>query len=362
MKKCFLFLLLVLLLHNSSFACSDFTVTAKDKTIVNGRSMEFPVDMKANIWVIPRGNKFTSLNDKKVAGLNWVNKYGFLAIDAFNVKDGYVDGLNEKGLSVSALAFGTVKYQLAVPGKFVTWNDFVGWLLGNFATVDEVKEAVPKINIADCYIKKIKGNMGMHVAVHDEKGGNIVIEIINGQIKIHDNPLGVMTNRPDFEWHMTNLRNYINLDPNDKSPRKLDDFEIEPTGVGSGMLGLPGNWTPPSRFVRLAFCGGNILKPKDAKEAVNAAEHLLNIVDIPKGVIKEKPVSWLPFVHIYGYAQWVIIKDMTNRQLYYKTYDNTAWKKVDLNKFDLSQTNDIKFITMEDHKVNFIDVTGKFKK
>ncbi|NQU16444.1 MAG: choloylglycine hydrolase family protein [Candidatus Saganbacteria bacterium] len=361
MKKCSIILLVVLFFQSISFACSDFVVTAKDKSVVNGRSMEFPVDMKANIWLIPRGNKFTSITDKKVVGINWVNKYGFLAIDAFNVKDGFVDGLNEKGLSCSALAFGKVKYQEAVPGKFVTWKDFPGWVLGNFANVAEVKAALTKINIADCYVKKIKGNMGMHVAVHDEQGKNIVIEIVNDEIKVYDNPLGVMTNRPGFEWHMTNLSNYVNLDPNDKKSRKLEDFEIEPTGVGSGMIGLPGNWTPPSRFVRLAFSGANILKPKDSTEAVNAAEHLLNIVDIPRGVIKEQPFHFLPFIHIYGYAQWVVIKDMTNREMYYKTYENTAWKKVDLKKFDLSKTGKIKSIAMEDHKTSFIDVSGKLK-
>ncbi|OGC44145.1 hypothetical protein A2548_03040 [candidate division WOR-1 bacterium RIFOXYD2_FULL_41_8] len=362
MKKWFMLSLSVFLLSQSlSFACSDFVVTAKDKSIVNGRSMEFPVDMKANIWVIPRGNNYSSVTDKKVVGLSWKNKYAFLGIDAFNVKDGYVDGLNEKGLSCSALAFGTVQYQPALPGKFVTWNDFPGWVLGNFATVDEVKAALVDINIADCYVKKIKGNMGMHVAVHDEQGKNIVIEIIAGKIKVYDNPLGVMTNRPTFDWHMTNLSNYVNLDNNDKKAGKLEGFVVEPTGVGSGMIGLPGNWTPPSRFVRLAFSGANILKPKNASEAVNAAEHLLNIVDIPKGVIKEQPFKLLPFVHIYGYAQWVVIKDLTNREMYYKTYDDTAWKKIDLKKFDLSKTSEIKSIAMEDGQTSYIDVSAKLK-
>jgi len=359
--KIIISLLVVLLFQTLSLACSDFVVMAKDKSVVNGRSMEFPVDMKGNIWFIPRGNEFTSITDKKIVGLSWKNKYAFLAIDAFNIKNGFVDGLNEKGLSCSALAFGKIKYQEAVPGKFVTWKDFPGWVLSNFSDVEAVKKAVKEISIADCYVKQIKGNMGMHVAVHDEEGKSIVIEIVDQKIRVYDNPLGVMTNRPGFEWHMTNLRNYINLDPNDKKPKTLEDVEIEPTGVGSGMLGLPGDWTPPSRFIRLAICSANILKPKDSREAVNAAEHILNIVDIPKGVIKEQPFRLLPFVHIYGYAQWVVIKDMTNRVMYYKTYEDTAWKKVDLKKFALSKTADIKSISMEDYQTNYIDVTAELK-
>jgi len=342
-------LITLCLLQNAVFACSDFIIHAQDKSMVNGRSMEFPVDMKANIWFVPRGQQFTS----------WTNTYAFLGIDAFNIKDGYVDGLNEQGLSCSALAFGKVDYQPA-EGKFVTWKDFPGWVLGNFANVTEVKNALLNINIADYYVKQIKGNMGMHVAVHDAGGQSIVIEIIDKKIKVYDNPLGIMTNRPEFDWHLTNLRNYINLDPNDIKEKKLNDLRLEPTGVGSGMLGLPGDWTPPSRFVRLAFAQANIIPPKNANAAVNAAEHLLNIVDIPKGVIKEQPFPLLPLAHIYGYAQWVVIKDLTNRAIYYKTYENTAWKKVDLKQLIAKGREKASFIKMADEKPSYIDVSKNF--
>jgi choloylglycine hydrolase len=350
--------IIFVLLQSISFACTDFVIKAEDGAVVNGRSMEFPVDMKANIWLIPRGNQFTSVTDKKITGISWTNRYGFLAFDAFNVKNGFVDGLNEKGLSCSALAFGTVKYQPAVPGKFVTWKDFVGWVLGNFASVDEVKKALPNINIADSYVKEIKGNMGMHIAIHDKDGNSIVVELKDGNLEVFDNPLGVMTNRPGFDWHMNNLRNYVHLGVTDKKSRKLNGVEIEPMGVGSGMLGLPGDWTPPSRFVRTAFAVDGILKPKNAAEAVNAAEHILNVVDIPKGVIKEHPSALMPFVTIYGYAQWVTIKDTANREVYFKTYDNTAWKKVDMKKFDLNKTGNIRSLALEDHKTAFIDVSN----
>jgi len=127
----------------------------------------------------------------------------------------------------------------------------------------------------------------MHIAVHDAAGKNLVIEFIDGEVKVYDNPLGVMTNRPDFEWQINNLRNYINLDAHDRKDKMLNGLKIEPTGVGSGLLGLPGDWTPPSRFVRLAYSLDAALPVKDAAESVNLAEHLLNIVDIPKGVAQK---------------------------------------------------------------------------
>ncbi|HLD34965.1 MAG TPA: linear amide C-N hydrolase, partial [Patescibacteria group bacterium] len=225
----------------------------------------------------------------------------------------------------------------------------------NFATVDEVKKALTSTNVSVSELDKLK-DMGMHIAVHDAAGKSIVIEFIGGKQIVYDNPLGVMTNRPSFDWQMNNLRNYINLDSHDKKPKMINGVKIEPTGVGNGMLGMPGDWTPPSRFVRMALAIDAAIPPKDAAEAFNLAEHILNIVDIPKGVIKES--TPVPFMEIYGIAQWVVAKDLTNKVIYYKTYENTAWKSVDLKKFDLTGPK-IRSIGIDDKKNSVIDVSGK---
>ncbi len=330
---------------NLSFACSDFQVRAEDNSVVIGRSMEFPVDLHSKIVIVPRGRQFVSINDKGVRGIEWTNKYGFLGIDAFNLKNIYVEGFNEKGLAFDGLMFTGARYQEALPGKFVTISDFGSWIMGNFATIDEVKEALPKVNVAGMNLKEMHGESYFHVALHDAAGKNLVIEFIDGEVKVYDNPLGVLTNRPDFNWQINNLRNYINLDAHDKKEKILNGLKMEPTGVGSGMLGIPGDWTPPSRFVRLAFCIDAALPVKDSAGAVNLAEHLLNVVDIPMGAIKENPA---PFVRLEGYAQWVVIKDLTNLILHYKTYENTSWKTVDLKKFELGPGAAQKSIVIDD--------------
>jgi len=339
---------------NLSFACTDFQVKAEDGAVVIGRSMEFPVDLHSNVVIVPRGEKFISINDKGVEGITWTNKYGFLGIDAYNLKNCYVEGFNEKGLAFDALMFTGAEYQPAEPGKFVTINNFGSWIMGNFATVEEVKEALSQVNVAGNILKEAGGELYLHIAVHDAAGKNLVIEFIGGKVKVYDNPLGVMTNRPDFEWQINNLRNYINLNAHDRKDKTLNGLKLEPTGVGSGLLGLPGDWTPPSRFVRVAYSLDAALPVKDASEAVNLAEHLLNIVDIPKGAIKESPA---PLVHLEGYAQWVVIKDLTNLTLYYKTYENTAWKKVDLKKFSLEPGAVQKSIAIDDKQQQVIDVS-----
>ncbi|MDD5128747.1 MAG: choloylglycine hydrolase family protein [Candidatus Omnitrophica bacterium] len=343
---------------NSSLACTDFQVKAEDGTVVIGRSMEFPVDLHSNVVIVPRGEKFVSIDDKGGKGITWTNKYGFLGIDAYNLKDCYVEGFNEKGLAFDALMFTGAEYQVAGEERFVTIADIGSWIMGNFATVEEVKEALPKVNITGRNLKEANGNLYMHIAVHDASGKNLVIEFIKGEVKVYDNPLGVMTNRPDFEWQIDNLRNYINLDAQDKKDRMLNGLKLEPTGVGSGLLGLPGDWTPPSRFVRVAYSLDAALPVQGATEAINLAEHLLNVVDIPKGAIKENPA---PLVHMEGYAQWVVIKDLTNLVLYYKTYENTAWKKVELKAFNFEPGVPRKSLSIDDKQQKFIDVTGELK-
>jgi choloylglycine hydrolase len=348
----------LMLLTGLSFACSEFQVKATDGTVVVGRSMEYPVDLHSNAVIVPAGNEFISIDDKGNKGVAWKNKYGFLGIDAFGVPNTYLDGFNERGLSYGALMFTGAKYQPAAEGKFVTVSDFGSWILGNFATVDEVREGLKKVNVAGINIKEAGGEVYLHAAVHDISGKSIVIEFIDGQANIYDNPLGVMTNRPDFPWQINNLRNYINLDANDRSAKMIGGIKIEPTGVGSGMLGLPGDWTPPSRFVRLAMCVDQALPVEGADQAVNLAQHILNVVDIPKGVIKENPE---PQVTIEGYAQWVVIKDLTDKVLYYKTYENTILKKIDLKSFDLNPGAEVRSIAIDDKQQAVDDVTSQVR-
>lgn len=341
----------------TALTCTNFILKAKDSAVVNGRSMEFPIDLKSEIVIVPAGISVENKDAKGNPGIKFTTKYGFLGINGFGIKYAFVDGFNEQGLSLSALMYTGAEYQPAVPGKFINLDNFSTWVLGSFSTVDEVKSAMSGIYVSGSPIKKLK-DMGLHVSIADISGKSIVIEFIDGKANIYDNPLGVMTNRPSFDWQMTNLRNYVHLDRNDRKPKTISGVTIEPTGVGSGMVGLPGDWTPPSRFVRIAIAKDAALEPENAQEAVNLSEHLLNIVDIPKGVIRENPA---PLVTIYGYAQWVVIKDMTNRVLYFKTYDNTAWKTIDLKKFDLKPGSAKKYLPIAAAKTGIPDVSDMLK-
>ncbi|MCX6112525.1 MAG: choloylglycine hydrolase family protein [Proteobacteria bacterium] len=333
-----LFLSILSLCFNKADACSDFQIKAKDGSIVIGRSMEFPVDLHSKLWVVPRSIK---------------NKYAFLGMDSMGKQALISDGMNEKGLSIESLVYGDTKYQTAVPGvKSVPSSDFPTYILGNFETVEEVKKGLNNIRVVGIVIKELGGVQGFHFAIHDAKKNNLVVEFINGEVHIYNNPLGVMTNAPDFNWQISNLSNYINLDSHDKKAFSMNGQNIKSTGVGSGLLGLPGDWTPPSRFVKLSWCVSSANPVKDASAAVNLAEHILNAVDIPIGTIKEAH-------NLYGYAQWSVIKDLTNKVLYYRTYEDTTLKAVDIKKLNLNMGASPKSIPLKDGSKGIVNITEK---
>jgi len=351
----FTLFVLFISLTSASLACTDFQVKAKDSSVVIGRSMEFALGISSDIVTYPKVAKMTSMLPNGKKGISWAPKYGYLGIDAFKEKAALLDGINEAGLSVEFLWFTEAKYQESKDDNWIAVTDLGHWILGNFTTVDEVKKAITKIKVVGVNVPQLGGIPGFHAAVHDSKGNNIVIEFINGETKVYDNPLGVMTNKPTFDWQITNLRNYVNLEPYDVPDKKIGGVKINEAGSGSGWLGLPGDWTPPSRFVRTAMIVHSADEVKNAAGAVNLAEHILNAVDIPRGVIKTKgPVN----KDMVDYTQWIVIKDLTNRALYFRSYDNLTLRKVDMKKLSFKPGSPTKTLSINS-KNEVIDVTGK---
>lgn len=123
-----------------------------------------------------------------------------------------------------------------------------------------------------------------HYVLHDAAGNCAVIEYVDGKRSIHDNPLGVFTNAPTFDWHITNLRNYANLSVTNVPPVELVGVRLSGFGQGNGLFGLPGDFTPPSRFVRAVAFSQSSVATKTAVDAILQAFHILNQFDIPKGI------------------------------------------------------------------------------
>jgi choloylglycine hydrolase len=318
---------------NGANACTDFLVKAKDGSCVVGRSMEWGLDLASYVCLYPRGEARSSQSPDGKPGVKWTSKYGYLALDCHNMPIA-VDGMNEKGLSVGLLWLpGTVYQDVPAdhPEVALSMIDIGHWMLGEFSTVEEVKEAMKGVRVWAPALADWGGNPTAHLSIHDAEGHSAVIEFIDGQQKIYDNnSIQVLTNAPTFDWHKTNIRNYIKLSPESTRSVSLGDTVLASPGQGGGFLGIPGDWTPPSRFVRTTAMLSFAKPASNATEGVSLAVHLLNAVDIPLGTIRENAKD---FEHS-DYTQWIVIKDLNNQVFYFRSYDNSTLRAIDMKKLD----------------------------
>ncbi len=155
--------------------------------------------------------------------------------------------------------------------------DFPNWLLTRFSTVAEVRAAVEagEAIVAPTLLKGWPPEpQPFHYVVYDKSGASIAIEPLGGKLKVFDNPLGVMTNSPSFDWHMTNLRNYIALNPRNVPPVTISGATFRQLGQGSGMLGLPGDFSPPSptgsKYRQNTLAGSRICAPASVFQFVSS--------------------------------------------------------------------------------------------
>ena len=244
----------VILLGSVADACTALHLKAKDNGIVVGRTMEFGMDVKSDAVVVPAGTELTSSLPAKSNGIKYTTKYGIVGLN-FMGKHMVVDGMNEKGMYAGALYLpGYASYpevKAETSDKSMAPEDYVAWLLGNFSTIEEIKENYNKVILVQNPQKEIGGeSFPGHFLITDKSGASVVIEPLKGGLKLYDDPLGVLTNSPTFDWHIINLSNYVNLSAINVPKIDLTGKTINSFGQGSGLVGLPGDYTPPSRFVR----------------------------------------------------------------------------------------------------------------
>jgi choloylglycine hydrolase len=321
-----------LLSVNPVAACTDFVVKAEDGAYVCGRSMEFGIELKSKLLTHPRGEVRTTSTPDGKSGIKWTSKYGYVSLDGVGLGI-CVDGMNEKGLSCGFLWFPGAKYQNAKAENEanVFAVDLGDWILGNFSTCEEVKAAISKVRVWCKFVPELGQEPPVHIALHDAQGHNVVIEFIDGEQKVYDNPNGVLTNAPSFDWQITNLKNYIQVSAANPQPLKVEGTVLAPPGQGSGFLGIPGDWTPSSRFIRSTAMLHFAKPASNAQEAVNLSEHILNAVDIPRGDVRPTDNG----VANADYTQWAVIKDLTNQVLYFRDYGNLTLRSIDLKKESL---------------------------
>jgi choloylglycine hydrolase len=340
------------------WACTGITIKPKDGSIIFARTLEFAVDLESNIIVVPKGKEYVGTAPGDKPGLRWKTKYGSVGANAFDMAV-TVDGLNDKGLHIGLFYFpGFAKYQ-EIKVEDVA-KALAPWELGAFllGTCSDVKEAVATasdVRVGDIVQKDMGFVPPVHYILTDSSGESVVLEHVGGELKIHQNHLGVMSNSPTFDWHMTNLSNYVTMTSKNIEKIDLAGKEIKGLGQGSGMLGLPGDFTPPSRFVRAVAFSKSALPVETAREGVLQAFHMLNQFDIPKGAARGLEHG----KEVADYTLWTSAADLKNLRYYFRTYDNSRIRMIDLKAVDFD-AKEIRTISIKgEEQIEDVTSTGK---
>ncbi len=339
-KKISLLVCLLGLISVKSNSCTGISLKSTNNDFIQARTIEWGENhLNSKVIIMPSNMNYESILPTSKTGFKWKGKYGF--VGASVSEDRFIgEGINEAGLNAGIFYFKNYgklsPYHEKNIKKNITDMDLVKWFLSSFSTVEEVKEAIKNINIVPIFIENGIPSPTGHWRVSDAKGGNIVIEIINhGEIKVYENELGVITNAPDYSWHLTNLNNYVNLYPGAAKGFKMKNHVVFPFGTGSGLLGLPGDITPASRFVRAAFFVNTAPDFLDGESGIKQAFHILNNFDIPIGIeflSKEEIPKDIPSA-----TQWTSAVNQTEKKFYYKTMYNNQIRLIDLKKIDFSK-------------------------
>lgn len=273
------------------FGCSSFSWETKNGLHLLGRTYDQFGDLAANrVISVPQGDPCSPVLHPENG--NEEGRYGYTGMAVLGFGEPIlVDGVNSAGLMGALLHYpgyavyrdGPEEETTAVhPGRLLAW------LLGRCAGVEEAVEELSYLTLVD---KPIQGKpLPAHYILSDQKGEAVIIEPDEGGLSIHRNTIGVLTNSPDYLWHRTNLRNFVGVTNLPKEPRTIAGHEIREFGerLGGGS-GLPGDYSSPSRFVRLAFMKEFAVLGKDELDGVSRMFRAFAPVDIPEGLAKADP-------------------------------------------------------------------------
>ncbi len=228
----------------------------------------------------------------------------------------YFDGFNEKGLCMAGLNFvGFAHYEKPVEGKDnIAQFELIPWILGQCATVAQAKKLLQNLNITDTAFSPALPPAQLHWIIADREE-SITVEAVREGLRVYQNPVGVLTNNPEFDDQLFNLRNYMHLSPKPPENRFSPGLDLKPYSRGMGAMGLPGDLSSPSRFVRAVFVKGNSVSGEGEAESVGQFFHILGAVEQVRGCCLTENGQ-------YEYTQYTSCCNATRGIYYYTTYED----------------------------------------
>lgn len=317
-------------------------VTYKTKDFYFGRTLDYDFSYKEEVTIAPR-NFPLSFTDTKTVKSHYAIIGMAYVVDDYPL---YYDAVNEKGLCMAGLNFvGNAVYGEYKSGKEnVAQYEFISYLLSRCATVDEVNRKLRNINITNTSFNNELPVASLHWLIAD-KNKCITVEAVSDGLKIYDNPVGVLTNNPTFPQHIFSLNNYMNLSnrlPENTFSKKL---KLHHYSRGMGAIGLPGDLSSNSRFVRAAFVKLNSVSEEGEEESINQFFHILGSVEQQRGCCEVEA----------GKYETTIYTSCINAHkgiYYYTTYSNHQINAVNMHNEDINSDTLKRYPLINNEKIN----------
>lgn len=311
--------------------CTAATYKTKDHYF--GRNLDYEFSYQEVITITPRNYPFSFRHVKGI-------EKHYAMIGMATVMGGYplyYDATNEKGLSMAGLNFtGNTVYQPEVAGlDNIAPFEFIPWILGQCETVVEAKNLLEKINLVNTNFNEELPLAELHWIISDREC-SITVESVEEGLKVYDNPVGILTNNPPFDMQMFHLSNYMALSREIVENRLSKDVDLHVYSRGMGAMGLPGDLSSASRFVKATFTKLNSISGSSEEESVSQFFHILNSVAQQRGCVhlgEEK----------YEITIYSSCCNTDKGIYYYTTYENSRISGVDMHKENLDATEVITY-------------------
>lgn len=326
--------------------CTGLSIQSQEGKWFFGRNMDLAYYFNQAVMIIPRNYQYQD----RVTGNMVTNKRAIIGMGT--IIDNHpllADAMNEVGLACAGLNFEGYAYfeKEPIEGKNnIAPYDFIQWVLSNHETVEEVKRGIEQLELVDCPINENTPVPMLHWMITDKTGKAIVVEKTKDRLTVHDNLIGVLTNNPTFDWHLTNLNEYLHLTPISPKETKWGKQTLKALGIGAGTLGIPGDFASVSRFVRIAYIRTHMPKIEGDIHSITQFFHMLDYVKMVKGgVITDDGLE--------DGTTYSSCMDQEKGVYYYKTYENNRINAIDMHKEKLEGTNLIIFRYLTNQDFNY---------
>ena len=318
-------------------------VAYKTKDHYFGRNLDLEYSYHETVTITPRNYHFRFKNTEDMEAHYAIIGMAYV-VDSYPL---YYDATNEKGLSMAALNFpDNAVYQVLKEDKLnITSYEFIAWVLSRFQSVDEAVRVLNEVNITNQQFNEELPVSPLHFMLSDKKR-SVVLEPMTMGLMVYDNPVNVLTNNPPFLYHITNLNNYMSLTNETPKNNFSEKLPLNQYSRGMGSLGLPGDLSSASRFVRAAFTTLNSVSGEKEEESVSQFFHILNSVYQQRGCVKMDK-------DVYEKTVYSSCCNTDKGIYYYTTYENSQITAVDMHKADLDGRELISYELIKNQQINY---------